>query len=477
VSSLSVDEAVDGLLASDRGLVVAAAGCGKTELIARTAASSRAGRQLVLTHTHAGVAALKSRLDKLKVGPDRYHLDTIAGWALKYAAAYPDISGLDLEELTESNPEWNRVYPATRLVVAGGLGTRVVSASYDGVLVDEYQDCSTFQHAIVASLAAAVPVRVVGDPLQAIFGFRSDDPMVDWSDVEAFFERLPDLQVPHRWQNANTRLGAWLIDARAELLATNRVTIGKTAPVAWAAWSNDGEIEACRAWKGERGVVAIKRSTMWNKYVQSCCLSLATRLGGRFHMVEAFDDRDLPQLAAKWSTTSGGDVVRSLHAFARARMVKVGPELKSLVAAVADGRSTVRFEKYLDHRDRLELLAANPTPEAALAVLDGFRKERGWTVYRPEGIYQLRSALQESAGLGMDHLLEAVATVRTRARHRGRHVPWRALGTTLLLKGLEFDDAMVLNADELSRNEVYVAITRGARSLRILSADRTIPAR
>ena len=38
----------------DRGLVVAPAGCGKTHLIAEAVGHAK-GKQLVLTHTHAGV--------------------------------------------------------------------------------------------------------------------------------------------------------------------------------------------------------------------------------------------------------------------------------------------------------------------------------------------------------------------------------------------------------------------------------------
>ncbi len=473
MASPSMDDVVEAALESRRGLVVAAAGCGKTELIARTVAHPHSGRQLVLTHTHAGVAALKRRFEKLNVAPDRYHLDTIAGWSLKYGAAYPSISGLEV--LNRSNPEWAAVYPAARCVVAAGLGARVVSASYDGVLVDEYQDCSRGQHAIVVALAGVVPVRVVGDPLQAIFGFRTDDPMVDWGEVESFFERLPDLETPYRWRAANHKLGDWLIKARRELRDDRRLTIAPAAPVRWAEWSSDAELGACRACKGGRAIVAIKRSTMPNAYVRSCSVTMATRLGGRFHAVEAFDDRDLPRMADRWMSAAGPQVVQQLHGYVKDRMLKVGPELSGLVGAIAEGRSTSRFMKHLDHRDRLEALAKDPCPRAVLAVLDGFKAERAWTVYRPEGLYQLRAALQEAAaGAGMVDLPEAVAAVRTRARHRGRSVPLRTLGTTLLLKGLEFDDALVLGADELSRNELYVAITRGASSLYVMSASRTL---
>ena len=81
-----------------RGSVVAAAGCGKTEQIAR-ATQIAEGRRLILTHTHAGVDALRSRLKKLKVPSDKYHIDTIAGWCLRYSASFPNRS-----RLSESRP-------------------------------------------------------------------------------------------------------------------------------------------------------------------------------------------------------------------------------------------------------------------------------------------------------------------------------------------------------------------------------------
>jgi DNA helicase IV len=50
----------------------------------------------------------------------------------------------------------------------------------------------------------------------------------------------------------------------------------------------------------------------------------------------------------------------------------------------------------------------------------------------------------------------------------------RIVSRTLLIKGLEFDHAIVANADELDAKELYVAITRGSKSLTILSAKPVI---
>ncbi|WP_197706421.1 hypothetical protein [Magnetospirillum sp. 15-1] len=48
-------------------------------------------------------------------------------------------------------------------------------------------------------------------------------------------------------------------------------------------------------------------------------------------------------------------------------------------------------------------------------------------------------------------------------------VPKRAVGSTLLLKGLEADVVVVLNAHTLNAKNLYVAMTRGSRLLTVCS--------
>src|SRR4051794_2933748 len=82
------------LLAVDRGLVVAPAGCGKTQLIV-DALSRYTGTKpiLVLTHTNAGVAALRGRLERAGVPGRLFRLATIDGWAMRLIATYPQQAG------------------------------------------------------------------------------------------------------------------------------------------------------------------------------------------------------------------------------------------------------------------------------------------------------------------------------------------------------------------------------------------------
>lgn len=468
--------AVEAMLGSQRAFAVAAAGCGKTELLGQLVADKRSGRQLILTHTHAGVAAIKKRLTDMRVPHDKYHLNTIAGWCLRYGAAYPGISGY--RPGAEADPDWTATYPGAEKVCRTALGKRVVSESYNGVLVDEYQDCSLKQHAMVRALAECVPCRGVGDPLQTIFGFR-DDPIVPWATIKTDFEVIDGaLTEPWRWRRdgRNAALGDWLVAARTQLETTGRLVIADDAPVTWV--QHDTNVEAPEAWAtacwnvgapANETVVAIFK---WpNK-----CRDLAKRMGGRWPIVERFDDPDLLRLGVKLVDADGATVVEALVDFVSERMTGMGTALNTAVDAIKAGRGVSRITKNRDHADRLNALASAPTPANALAWLEGVLAHRDeWWLYRRECVFQLREALRHCTGGTFSELRDRVAEARARARHRGRYPHQRTIGTPLLVKGLEFDHAVVLwEPSCLSVEGLYVAVTRASKSLTIVSKSRTL---
>lgn len=468
--------AVEAMLSSRRAFVVAAAGCGKTELLGQLVADKRSGRQLVLTHTHAGVAAIKTRLAGMRVPHEKFHLDTIAGWCLRYGAAYPAVSGY--QPGAEADPDWEATYPGATQVCRTALGRRVLGASYDGVLVDEYQDCSLQQHALVRAVAECLPCRAVGDPLQTIFAFRND-PVVSWGTIKSDFEVVEGALIePWRWRRAgrNSQLGEWLVEARTQLETTGRLVITDDAPVTWV--PHDANVEAPETWASTcrslrapatESVAAILK---W----PAKCKELARRMSGRWPLVERFDDPDLSGLGAKLVDAEGPVVVESLVDFVSERMTKIGPALETAVSAIKAGRGVSRITKHRDHADRLSALANAPSPANALAWLEGVLAHRGdWFLYRRECVLQLREALRHCSGDTLAELPEMVAAARTRARHRGRHTHQRTIGTPLLVKGLEFDHAVLLwEPDHLSVQGLYVALTRASKSLTIVSRSRTL---
>ncbi|MEG9883692.1 MAG: UvrD-helicase domain-containing protein [Hyphomicrobiales bacterium] len=172
------------LLAIDRGTVTAPAGCGKTYLIAESLARHSDPKPiLVLTHTNAGVVALRERLDRACVPPKAYRLSTIDGWAMRLISMFPQRGAYDpnILKLANAGTDYPNIRVAARNLLKAGHISDVLAASYARLIVDEYQDCSIRQHAVVAYAAQTLPTCVLGDPMQAIFGFGSD-PLAKWDE-------------------------------------------------------------------------------------------------------------------------------------------------------------------------------------------------------------------------------------------------------------------------------------------------------
>lgn len=64
---------------------------------------------------------------------------------------------------------------------------------------------------------------------------------------------------------------------------------------------------------------------------------------------------------------------------------------------------------------------------------------------------------------------------RNLLRRQGRKVKGKAIGTTLLTKGLEFDSVVVFQADMIAdRRNFYVAISRASRDVYLITNSEKI---
>lgn len=197
------------------------AGTGKTELLAACVATAaeQGERSLVLTHTNAGVDAIRRRLRRFGVPSSVVRVETITSWAFTLSRSYPGIAGINVPGV----PNWNnsREYVEGAVLVAKAAAVRQVHAvSFGCLFVDEYQDCTVDQHELVVEISEAVPRTVIlGDRLQAIFGFDKKSPLMDW-DTHVVRSYTPKAvpHVPQRWRNHNVPLGQWLLDIRTSLV-------------------------------------------------------------------------------------------------------------------------------------------------------------------------------------------------------------------------------------------------------------------
>jgi DNA helicase-2/ATP-dependent DNA helicase PcrA len=110
-----------------------------------------------------------------------------------------------------------------------------------------------------------------------------------------------------------------------------------------------------------------------------------------------------------------------------------------------------------------------PSYRGAVDVLIEINKEAGVRAHRPAVLRACIKALQLCEGTDGLKFYDAAIRLREQNRLIGRPLPRRAVGSTLLLKGLEAEIAVVLNADALNARNLYVAVTRGSKGLVICS--------
>lgn len=463
------------ILAVRGGTITAPAGCGKTQLIA-DALKRYAGDKpiLVLTHTNAGVVALRHRLDKASVPASAYRLSTIDGWAMRLITMFPQRSGHNpaILNLAGKNDYPNIRGAAFNLLKSGHIND-VLAASYAHLIVDEYQDCSLRQHAVVYYAAQTLPTCVLGDPMQAIFGFGSDS-LADWDDhVCKHFPLAGELSIPWRWINAKSEsLGHWLLDVRGRLIRGEPVDLTTAPPsVTWVQLDGSADhqrqLEAGRvqAPTADGHVLIIGESTSPGSQ-----RLFASQTPGAI-TVEAVDLRDLVTFAQKLDLTAPTALEVVLN-FASDMMTNVGaPELLRRVASLTGGTA----RKPANDVETAALAFVQTSSHRSTAqLLESIGAQPGVRTFRPAVVRACMKALQLCAANDATSFADAAVRMREQNRLLGRPLPRRAVGSTLLLKGLEADVAVILNAHKLSSRNLYVAMTRGSRMITVCSPTSTL---
>lgn len=433
--------------------VVAPAGHGKTELIAKIAALGN--RTLVLTHTNAGIQAVRARLKRLKVPHSAVAVDTIAGWSLRYAHAFPRVA-MPPREMPVRD-EWDDVYRGVEAALQIPALRQVFEASYDRILIDEYQDCNEHQHGLAARMSGIVPTLIFGDPMQGIFEFAGAT--LSWENViHQQFPLAAWLEEPHRWRDKNPALGEWIADARERLMRGDRVDL-TGGPVSFREAQNAFDMGALfESIEGKEGTFAAIHCR------KGTCYQIARSARGFYQAIEEMAANTMGEFARRWDRSEDGAArLASLRwlfseCFSQQKLDEgeaPSPEETALTAAIQAAAENLQADG----------------ARAALEVLSLARKLPRWRSHRQELFRDTERAISEVAYGRCETMSESAARVRDRASIVGRKLPKRTVSTPLLLKGLEFDHVVApytghfANEERAQAKLFYVAISRATRSL------------
>lgn len=456
----------------DRGRIEAAAGCGKTEAIVHLTSSWQGRRTLILTHTLAGVAALRRRLHAARVPPDRYTLSSIDAWCVRRVSSFPLRAG-PLPDGSNASV----FYPGVRTACLALLSSHAVDAAlqstYGRVLVDEYQDCGPTQHQIVCNLARLLPTFVFGDPLQAVFNFPRA-PVVSWDgEVVPQFPLVETLDHPWRWERVGAgAIGQWLIQARAHL--RNGAGIDLQELPEGCEWrqlgadvaANMREIRTATSYwrRNEGNVLVLADPTNPKRHAD------LARSGEGIQVVENLDLLPIFQSVKRFDQADARERLQPLLELAHSVMTGISVDgILRRCETLRRGRARTPATP-----DEAVALAFEDQPDwsGASTALRTWSMQPGRRVFRREVFRMLLDCLSSTAGGRHSALKEAMAAARERRRHQGRPVVARAIGSTLLLKGLEADYTVLLDLEGSSAPHIYVALTRGTRGMLIFSRNR-----
>ncbi|MBQ9812784.1 MAG: UvrD-helicase domain-containing protein [Thermoguttaceae bacterium] len=451
-------EEIELIQSKHNAAIIAPAGHGKTEMITELV-DKLPGKKLVLTHTNAGVSALTQRLKRKQVDSSKYNLSTISAFCMKWCSAYPMTAEIDTRIQIADKRFFNEQNHGLSNIFSHLWAREILQNTYSCVLVDEYQDCIIEQHKIFLEINKTLPVYILGDPLQAIFGWAGK--LVSWDDIS--FELVSVETEPYRWKHTNIELGRYLTSVRESLKPALRgvsVKLFTNPNGSFIRRINPENIYE----KFFLDELTQYRSILYISKWPKTQLSFSQRSGGEFQNDEPQNLNDLYDYAQTLDTDDVLKRASAVYSIIRGCATRVNEELGSYEKHILDGNFD--FSKITKHQEfgrrLLELYQKNGYNEI-LCILDWVKSCPTLRLFRRELYTELLKAIR----LAIENkttVYEEAQRVRMTTNNQYNYYGFKKLSSrTVLSKGLEFECVLINLKERYTATDMYVAMTRATK--------------
>lgn len=447
-------------------ILIAPAGFGKTHTISECLKYTE-GKQLILTHTQAGVASIKEKLQKCAISKDTYSIETISSFAQRYVLAF--YNSTDIPDITDPENFYAFLLDKAKEIFSSKLVKDIIKLSYTGLFVDEYQDCTIKQHDLILILADILPSHVLGDPLQGIFGFAGQQ-LVNLDDPSQMgrFNIIHRLKIPHRWINGgNEPLGTDLLKIRENLISRLEIDLIQYPTI---------EFKQGTYTDHYRYIIDILTSgkSILVIHPSSGQIPPRQKFVSDFKyipiLIESLDHKDFYNWAKHFDDTT--------KPFSTLLNDFITSQFSNLVTWY--NKDTKKFKKKNDPFEERKLtdikniyseLQTNYSLIKTKELISKIKDLDEVNCTRRDLLNSLYVSMENAHYLNTT-VLEAMQNHRNTIRRMGRKLYGRCIGTTLLTKGLEFDTVIILEADKFKDpKNFYVAISRCTKRLIVLAED------
>lgn len=492
---------INKFILGNKTLLIAPAGYGKTHMIAECILHTPENeKQLILTHTNAGIASIKEKLKKLSVSTHKYHIETITGFAQKYVLAY--YIGNDIPPQESSKDYYPFIIKNAKELFQKNSIRRVVKCSYNGLFIDEYQDCTKSQHEMLIVLAEILPIHILGDPMQGIFGFN--EPLIDFEKDLIDFEKIDGFDTPWRWKKDenNEQLGIDLKNIRNTLNSPNKIiNISEIDSIDFIiADEKDIHSKQSNFRQKLNDLIINKNNTqdlkslllIFPEYINKdngknipkgtindrAKIKAKIDYKNQLILLEAIDAKDFYSISKNID-----DLV--LNISRKKKQIKSINDIFLKLFNKTNLNKWIKDNRLIDKRgdksieknklnEKMNSFIKSSTIKELLDIVLFMKNILKFKTKR----YDLFNSIIESMNIAISEkrtVYEAMINHKNIIRRVGRKIHGKCIGTTLLTKGLEFDTVVIVDAHRIEDyRHFYVAATRACKKLIIFSEKKIL---
>jgi hypothetical protein len=466
-------------LACRKSLLIAPAGYGKTYAIASCLKTVK-GMHLVLTHTNAGIASIYEKIKKLNVPASNYQIETISSFAQQLSLAFTD--KLKLYNQESDKPDFKSIIDRAITLIQIRPIKSLISNSFCGLFVDEYQDCTIRQHSFIQLLTELFPTYLLGDPIQGIFNLDLNDPLVNMEDPElmgSFLLNQFSLDTPWRWINqGREKLGEDLKNIRYELERD------KSPIIDFSRFQNiefhQFEKEELYKPYGESGlkkiIYALLKSEKDILFIHSESAVREARIeyvkcfSNQLSLIESVDHKEFYSLSKTIDsfTSSRENVITNVYSvlielFPKTDIEKWIQNDRIIKKRNNDGNE-IDYKSFIEALEEYTIRNDNFYLARILEIIPQLiEKKSNFKEIYFSIVYALKKSSENSSTVYSE-----MVSHRNLVRRVGRKLLGKSIGTTLLTKGLECDTVVLLEETPLDFKNQYVALTRGCKRVVVL---------
>jgi len=472
---------LEEFLSKDKSMIIAPAGYGKTYTIMECLHVFVTSKKcLILTHTHAGIASIKEKMQKGGINPGKFAIDTISSFALRYSNAF-HINKTEIPKAEDNDYFIFAIKTAIKLFKTQPLKT-VIKSSYSILLVDEYQDCTSLQHKMILALSDILPTHIFGDPLQGIFEFTHST-IVDMEsdeEMQGLNRNIQTLETPWRWnQHGAIELGQALAQIRELLLSKTPINLANFHPIINIVI--EPENKYLEAGSNSKRIIWNEindRNTDSLLFLHPTSTSVNPRIkfiqqfSNTVRLIESIDDKDYYKFSNYFDTQTGQNLINKTLDFVKTISSKtVIGEWFNDNGLLKNKRSPEDKIVAQKLQSMIDLIVQQKSFKNIAALINELVQLPNNKCYRIELKKDMVKALELAYTEG-NTVYESMKKNRDILRRVGRNIKGKCIGTTLLTKGLEFDVVIVLNTHLFTNpKHLYVALTRASKKLIVISQN------